>query len=691
MIRKSTLNISIRKWIICLSVVFASVSFSTFISEYMGINVDDLYHDWVLTQTPRNSWTHTSILYLDDGVPFSISRKQTIGLYALAIKRLIAQGAEAVLFDGTLYEYNNITRLAECLNGAEIKWKNELDMRPLSILTQEELSRVLMPKPYNNVPLSVFVSPFIDFGFQRRYQYVDLSAAKMSESGTSSILRHQLLNKNSGATALADRISAVKHDDFSEGLFQCSTDSCIRVRQSKAFDEFQGPSSVLTLSEWSQCDALGKNVRLDGKAIILQFSNLTEPTDLHLTPLSHHFTDNKLISGAHFLADATETLIKKDMPIRPSWIVVFSVFGLVALVLAFAVLYGRIRFSLGILIAALVFNFVAPFITPFELWPFSLGVLIFLSVFAIGSTVAIYQNSKFIGVMKSYLPMEVQKQVMVGGNLGQYVNRKISAVVLLSDLRAYTEISEKLENPQILFKFLNYYFKSVTGIVQNEFSGWLESYSGDQITFYWPILDENETETVELVEQAANHLEREFDNIFNKLLLEIKSSYVGLGSDSLAQIRGKIGAGVGISFGEVFIGHLGKNSGVMKFGIIGSPINDASRIESLSKVFSSDVFATEDFVSLSLSQERWLPLIRLRLKGWQNPKWVFIHKRHDAPANERDTWLNAIKSIQDSGTLDKPITNLLSYSTRDAEVLLDWYKKGFWSEDKECWRLSQKV
>lgn len=691
MVGKSTLHISIRKWIICFSIVLTSVSLSALVSEHLGINIDDLYHDWVLAQAPREAWEHTSILYLDDEVPFSISRKQTIGLYALAIKRLVAQGAEAILFDGTLYEYNNITRIAECLNGAEIKWKNELDMRPLSILTQEELSRVLMPKPYNNVPLSVFVSPFIDFGFQRRYQYVDLSAAKMLDSGTSSILRHQSLNPSSGANALADRISPIAQENFSKGLFQCSNNSCIRVRQSKSFGEFQDPSSVLTLSEWSQCDSSGKNVRLDGKAIILQFSNLTEPTDLHLTPLSHHFTDNQLISGAHFLADATETLIKKDMPIRPSWMVVFCVFGFVAFVLAFAVLYGRIRYSLSILIFALVCNFFVPFITPYELWPFSLGAISFLSVFAIGSTVAVYQNSKFIGVMKSYLPMEVQKQVMVGGNLGQYVNRKISAVVLLSDLRAYTEISEKLENPQILFKFLNYYFKSVTGIVQNEFSGWLESYSGDQVTFYWPILDENETETVELVEQAASRLEREFENIFNKLLLEIKSSYVGLGSDSLNQIREKIGAGVGISYGEVFIGHLGKSSGVMKFGIIGSPINDASRIESLSKVFSSDVFATEDFVSLSLSQERWLPLIRLRLKGWQNPKWVFIHKRHDAPAHERETWLNALENIQGSGKLDELITDVSSYSTRDAEVLLDWHKKGFWSEDEKCWRLSQKV
>jgi adenylate cyclase len=95
-------------------------------------------------------------------------------------------------------------------------------------------------------------------------------------------------------------------------------------------------------------------------------------------------------------------------------------------------------------------------------------------------------------------------------------------------------------------------------------------------------------------------------------------------AQALERISSIINAGTGITVGTVVMGDLGPKRGVRKFGILGNPINLAALIESLTRLFSTDIIFTGDIVgiasALGFPTRR---LGRISVKGRKDPEILY--------------------------------------------------------------------
>lgn len=202
--------------------------------------------------------------------------------------------------------------------------------------------------------------------------------------------------------------------------------------------------------------------------------------------------------------------------------------------------------------------------------------------------VSAYIGSAIVDFLK-----ERKQKVMIKGMFSQYLNPELvnelinhpeklklggvrkDMTVLFSDLANFTTISEMTE-PEVLVEILNKYFDEMTEIIF-ETNGTLDKFEGDAIMAFWnaPIDDEYHHFNASL---AALKMKKRVYELRN----EWKSI---LGFDFSVRI--------GINSGEMIVGNMG---GKKKFDytVMGDNVNLASRLESINKVYGSDIIISEN-------------------------------------------------------------------------------------------------
>lgn len=140
---------------------------------------------------------------------------------------------------------------------------------------------------------------------------------------------------------------------------------------------------------------------------------------------------------------------------------------------------------------------------------------------------------------------------------------KKKLAVMLADLRGFTSISEELE-PEAVTQLLNFHFSKMVDII-TKYKGTIIEFLGDGIlaVFGAPLVSENET--ADAVAAAIN---------MQNCMGEVNAYCEERGYPSLEM-------GIGIHWGEVFIGNVGSEK-VMRYSVIGQAVNECSRIEGYS-------------------------------------------------------------------------------------------------------------
>ena len=152
----------------------------------------------------------------------------------------------------------------------------------------------------------------------------------------------------------------------------------------------------------------------------------------------------------------------------------------------------------------------------------------------------------------------LEKKSILDVNLGDQVQKNMS--VLFSDIRAFTNISEKLE-PAENFKFVNDYLAGVVPSIR-EHNGYVDKYIGDAIMALF-------------TEEGSDAVKSAID-----MLTKLKK---------LNEIRAKeksptISIGIGINTGSVMLGTLGV-SDRLEGSVISDTVNVAARLEELTKFY----------------------------------------------------------------------------------------------------------
>lgn len=160
-----------------------------------------------------------------------------------------------------------------------------------------------------------------------------------------------------------------------------------------------------------------------------------------------------------------------------------------------------------------------------------------------------------------FLSDEIVKQLLETPDGLMLGGKKRRLTVMMSDLRGFTAISERME-PQKLLDMLNHYLGQMTEVIQ-ENAGTIVEFIGDGIMAIFGAPVESELHAEQAVTAAVSMQQRmERINEWN-----------------LSRGYPRLEMGIGIHTGEMIVGNIGSEKRT-KYGVVGSDVNLAGRIES---------------------------------------------------------------------------------------------------------------
>jgi class 3 adenylate cyclase len=197
---------------------------------------------------------------------------------------------------------------------------------------------------------------------------------------------------------------------------------------------------------------------------------------------------------------------------------------------------------------------------------------------------------KFVGTKASQFATQKGIKAVWEGELSR-------AIVLFSDVRGFTTMSEKLK-PQETVRYLNRMFTEFEEVIA--FSGGeINKFMGDAILAFFPLPAESPEAAVKKALLAALRMQDGFHQIQGTF----KEHY----SESI-----QTGLGIGMAGGDVVIGNLG-SARRMEFTLIGDTVNLASRLCAIAE--DGQILINQDLAHIAGDQFRMEAMEPVRIKG----------------------------------------------------------------------------
>jgi adenylate cyclase len=181
-----------------------------------------------------------------------------------------------------------------------------------------------------------------------------------------------------------------------------------------------------------------------------------------------------------------------------------------------------------------------------------------------------------ITLLDTYLGKHAGQRVLEG-SIKRGDGENIHAVIWFCDLRDSTSLSESLMREEYL-EMLNQFFDCMAGAVLDH-GGEVLKFIGDAVLAIFPIEDPDSPEAAGHAIEAAQDAQRRIAVI-----------------NQQGAVRGAkaIGFGVGMHIGNLMYGNIG-TLGRLDFTVIGSAVNEASRIESMCKKLGQTILISDEF------------------------------------------------------------------------------------------------
>ncbi len=644
------------------------------VEYWSSAHIDDWVHDSALVYQSRKQWQYTGIVVLDDDVPIRVGRKQALPLFVKATEHLITAGAKAVFLDSRVAkEMEGRMPYAICIEpDGQVQWSmpectvnadqqcqvnnSSVGNAPLKMSDQAIAHFIIAPYLSGQESLPDFL--LYDWNAAAVIPEQGLVGSDRLVTKDSPIARYLDLSKDHAVIKLAE----VMNSELTEKALNyvdddeiCNNDRlCRRIRLGRPIYEtrIQGERLILPVSRLASCDAeIAKQAAalLKNKVIILQLTAPTEATDIIVTPMTTAlFGPHAITPGAQFLADAIETVLNEDHPRKPKILITALLFLLIA---AAGVLASAFLKQAYVWIGAvLVFIFVVGlcFLNSLtQLWPVTATMMTYF--IGVGQVVGAFLIIGYReGVLIShYMPRQIHNLLISLKSDESFQNRRCYALVLMSDLAGYTKVTGILKEPDYVLDLMNDYLSETSFVLQDKYNGWLESYVGDMVCYYWPYKEQEQIKAYKNALRGTMELSILQKQFFSSLSQRYKHK---IDTAVLAQVEATINAGIGLAGGVVVMGDLGPDQGVRKFGILGDPLILAARQESLTRFFNTEVIISGDFVitaeELGFVVRR---LAKVIVKGRNKAEDIYALGYADDPRfakAEVEAWENWIKAIE---------------------------------------------
>lgn len=198
-------------------------------------------------------------------------------------------------------------------------------------------------------------------------------------------------------------------------------------------------------------------------------------------------------------------------------------------------------------------------------------------------------------ITETYLGAKAAEKVL-SGHIQRGDREPIDAVVWYSDMRRSTELADTLPSDEFT-EILNGYFESIAGAVM-EHGGEVLDFIGDAVLAIFPIPKNGN------IASAA----------------KAATAGVKMAAGGMAKINAQreaeglepIGYGIGLTRGEVMFGNMGLPQR-LTFSVIGPTVNEAARIETLTKTIGEPLLATAEIAAAQ--PQFWQPVGQHTLEG----------------------------------------------------------------------------
>ncbi len=200
---------------------------------------------------------------------------------------------------------------------------------------------------------------------------------------------------------------------------------------------------------------------------------------------------------------------------------------------------------------------------------------------------------------------DVAKQIEEHGGEVKLGGTKRPVVIMFSDIRGFTPMSEKME-PDDVAQLLREYFTEMVDIIFKH-GGTLDKFIGDAIMALWgaplPMADDADKAMAAAIEMQ-------------RALAELNTHWEGTG-------KPPINIGIGINFGEVFAGNVGSEQR-LEYTVLGDAVNTASRL--CSKAAKGEIMISEPFYQRLKSPPQVEAREPIPLKGKSKPVANYLAK-----------------------------------------------------------------
>ena len=173
--------------------------------------------------------------------------------------------------------------------------------------------------------------------------------------------------------------------------------------------------------------------------------------------------------------------------------------------------------------------------------------------------------------------------------------------IMMADLRGFTQLSEGLPADKVV-AMLNNFLEEMTDVIFH-YEGTIDEFIGDAILAIFPVsAGPGEGMTAACARALA-------------AVADVRANLERLNRERAGRGEAALGLGIALHQGEVSYGNIGAQNR-LDFTVIGAVVNEACRVEAMTRTLGVDVLLTESFVRVAeLPADAVVPLGAHRLKG----------------------------------------------------------------------------
>jgi adenylate cyclase len=359
--------------------------------------------------------------------------------------------------------------------------------------------------------------------------------------------------------------------------------------------------------------------------------------DLRATPFESVFP------GVEVHANAIDNIISQDFLYKASWIeglniiiiLILSIFTFFIIkkipIWITPIFIGSFLFTVSYFIYYLLFNIGIVLNILFPIFTIVISGIISL---IIGYFYEIKRREEIKNKFASKVSKNVMEELIKDLNNNNLQAQNKEVTIFFSDIRGFTNISEKIDKPDLLIKYLNQYMTPMSEIIIKN-NGTIDKYIGDSIMAYWNAPFDIDNHADKAVISALEQLEE-----LKKLNIILKDLE-----------QPEINIGIGITTGIVTVGEIG-SIGRSDYTIIGDNVNLGSRIESLCKFYGCNLIISE-YTKTQLKENyvfRYLDLVKVKGKEkaveiWQVHSKKNIDNKIEEELNNYQKAINFYKNL----------------------------------------------